>query len=86
MWIVCSPTFRLLRDEPITQLLNADSSSRIILESLLLAAMIFVAQVVSLVERTPPLTLVLLLTLLLLSALYAYKKLTEETHKVSLRL
>lgn len=86
MWIVCSPTFRLLRDEPITQLLNADSSSHILLESLLLAAMIFVAQVVSLVERTPPLTLVLLLTVLLLSALYAYKKLTEETHKVSLRL
>lgn len=48
--------------------------------------MIFVAQVVSLVEGTPPLTLALLLMILLLSVLYAYKKLTEEAYKVSLRL
>ena len=37
-------------------------------------------------EGTSPLTLALLLTILLLSVLYAYKKLTEEAYKVSLRL
>ena len=51
-----------------------------------LVAMIFVAQVVSLVERTSPLTLALVLIVLLLSALYAYRKLTEETYKVRLHL